>query len=149
MPAYAVPSFFFSRIINPVITFVVGTLGVNLQGAWVLAVRGRKSGKIQTVPVNVLIYQGARYLLSPRGETQWVRNLRAAGECELRRGRNRRTFRVAEEVSDADKPFVLQAYLQKWDSQTKSIIGLDRNATMAELVNAAPKHPAFRLIPIA
>ena len=82
-------------------------------GSRVLAVRGRSSGAWRTVPVNLLVVDGERYLVAPRGTTQWVRNLRAAGGGELRVGRRVEKF-TAEELGDDAKPAVLRAYLRRW-----------------------------------
>lgn len=147
MPNYDAPSPIFAKVINPVVVFLVERLGLSYQGVWVLVVRARNTGELKKVPVNLLIYQGARYLVSPRGETQWVRDLRAASAAELRRGNTIDKVLVAEDVAEAGRPPVLRAYLQKWDSQTKSIFGFDRAATDAQLVESAPRHPVIRLIP--
>src|SRR5436305_975050 len=88
-------------------------LGVSVWGSRVLAVRGRKSGEWRTTPVNLLTIDGVRYLVAPRGLTQWVRNLRAAGAGELRLGRRVEAFTTTE-VADADKPAILRAYLKRW-----------------------------------
>lgn len=148
MPHYDAPSPLMAKIVNPVLCFLIGTIGINIQGAWVLTVRGRKSGQLKSLPVNVLIYQGARYLVSPRGETQWVRNLRAAGDAQLRRGNSIDKVRVAEEVAVEGRPPILRAYMQKWDGQTKGILGFDRTVGDSELAEAAAKYPVFRLIPV-
>jgi deazaflavin-dependent oxidoreductase (nitroreductase family) len=104
--------------------------------ATTLAIRGRTSGEWRTTPVNVLEYQGSRYLVSPRGETQWVRNLRAAGEGELRRRGKTEPFAVAEEVPVERRPPLIDAYLAKWGNQVKSYF--------AELPDPAD-HPVFRI----
>src|SRR5215472_2719210 len=59
-------------------------MGISVYGSRILAVRGRKSGEWRTTPVNPLTLEGERYLVAPRGNTQWVRNMRAAGGGELR-----------------------------------------------------------------
>src|SRR5689334_13138456 len=87
--------------------------GISLLGSRVLAVRGRKSGEVRTTVVNLFTYEGSRYLLAPRGHTQWVRNLRAVGEGELRLGRRSEQF-VPVEVADADKSPLIRLYLRKW-----------------------------------
>ncbi len=99
------------RIFNATVAGLA-RLGLSLYGTRLLAVRGRKSGEWRTVPVNLLEHDGARYLVAPRGETQWVRNLRASGRGELRLGRRRDAFGVTELTDDA-KPPVLRAYLRK------------------------------------
>ena len=87
--------------------------GISLLGSRVLAVRGRKSGEIRTTVVNQFTHEGERYLLAPRGHTQWVRNLRAAGEGELRLGRRVQRFTPVE-IADADKSPLIRIYLRKW-----------------------------------
>ena len=107
--------------------------------------RGRVSGELRSTPVNVLTLRGERYLVAPRGVTHWVRNLRAAGECELRVGRRSETVRV-EEVSDADKPEILQAYLRHWKWQVGQFFdGVDPGAEDAELLAVASRYPVFRI----
>src|SRR5437899_357366 len=83
-----------------------------------LAVRGRRSGQWRSVPVNLLEMDGTTYLVAPRGETEWVRNLRAAGAGELRRRGKAAAF-TATELPDADKQPLLHAYLDRWGGQVK------------------------------
>lgn len=120
--------------------------GVSLYGSRLLAVRGRKSGEWRTVPVNPLSLDGERYLLSPRGTTQWVRNLRAAGgDGELRIGRRTERF-TADEVSDDDKPAVLRAYLRRWAWEVGVFFdGVSAASPEETLREIAPGYPVFRL----
>jgi deazaflavin-dependent oxidoreductase (nitroreductase family) len=128
---YLAPDRFTQRIANP----IVRALGF----ASTLTVTGRKTGTPHKVPVNVLTHDGARYLVAPRGDTQWVRNLRAAGEGEVsRRGHHERVR--ATEVADVDKPPLIEAYLAKWGSQVKS--------QFKELPDPGD-HPVFRIDPVA
>ncbi|WP_030266658.1 nitroreductase family deazaflavin-dependent oxidoreductase [Streptomyces sp. NRRL B-24484] len=121
--------------------------GLSLWGSRVLAVRGRKSGEWRTTPVNLLTHDGQRYLVAPRGHTQWVRNLRAAGTGELRLGRRAEAFR-ATELPDAEKPAVLRAYLRRWKFEVGVFFdGVDADASDAELLRIAPGYPVFRLAP--
>ncbi|MFI9270449.1 nitroreductase family deazaflavin-dependent oxidoreductase [Kitasatospora sp. NPDC052896] len=120
-------------------------LGLSLRGSQVLAVRGRKSGHWRTTPVNPLSHHGERYLVAPRGHTQWVRNLRAAGTGELRLGRRSEAFR-ATELADDEKPEVLRAYLERWQPQVGGYFeGVDADAPEAELRRIAPGFPVFRI----
>jgi deazaflavin-dependent oxidoreductase (nitroreductase family) len=120
-------------------------LGISVYGSRILAVRGRTSGEWRTVPVNLLHHEGARYLVAPRGETQWVRNLRAAAGGELRLGRRREAFR-ADELPDADKPPLLRAYLRKWAFEAGAFFGgVGAAASDAELLRLAPGYPVFRI----
>ncbi|MGW5435647.1 nitroreductase/quinone reductase family protein [Nocardia asteroides] len=121
-------------------------LGISIMGSRLLAVRGRKSGEWRTTMVNVMTAaDGARYLVAPRGHTQWVRNLRVAGDGELRLGRKTETF-TATEIADGDKVPLLRLYLEKWGWEVgKFFEGVDKNATDAELAAIAPGFPVFRL----
>ncbi|MFI9380547.1 nitroreductase family deazaflavin-dependent oxidoreductase [Kutzneria sp. NPDC052558] len=120
-------------------------LGVSVWGSRVLAVRGRKSGEWRTTPVNLLTIDGVRYLVAPRGHTQWVRNLRATGAGQLRLGRRVETF-VPTELADADKPAILRAYLKRWKFEVGVFFdGIDHTATDAQLLEIAPGYPVFRI----
>jgi deazaflavin-dependent oxidoreductase (nitroreductase family) len=126
---YLRPGRFLSRIVNPLL--------MRLGLVPTLAVRGRRSGRWRTVPVNVLELDGARYLIAPRGETDWVRNLRAAGGGELRRGRQAEAFRAVE-VPDEAKPRLIAAYRERWGNQV--------NAQFEALPDPSD-HPVFRVEP--
>lgn len=120
--------------------------GVSLWGAHLVAVRGRKSGEWRTTPVNPLTVDGARYLVAPRGHTQWVRNLRAAGgRGELRLGRRSTPFHAVE-LPDAEKPDILRAYLKRWKFEVGVFFdGLDHTASDEELLRVADGYPVFRI----
>jgi deazaflavin-dependent oxidoreductase (nitroreductase family) len=120
--------------------------GISLWGSRVLAVRGRTTGQWRTVPVNLLTHEGERYLVAPRGHTQWVRNLRAAGGTgELRLGRRVEAF-TADELPDAAKPAVLRAYLERWKFEVGVFFdGVDASASNETLLRIAPGYPVFRL----
>ena len=113
-----------------------------------LYVRGRKTGEWRSQPVNPLTYEGSRYLVAPRGNTQWVRNLRAAGGTgELRLGRRVEAFR-ATEIADDDKPPVLRAYLKRWKWESGVFFdGVDATAPDETLRGMAPGYPVFRIEP--
>lgn len=118
---------------------VVGNrMAVLLAGAPVLAVRGRTSGEWRTVPVNVLDHGGERYVLAPRGETQWVRNLRAAGGGELRRRKHIAPF-TAVEVPVEERPELIAEYLRRYRRQPSV------TKTFEELPDPAD-HPMFRIL---
>jgi len=122
--------------------------GISLLGSRVLAVRGRKSGEVRTTVVNLFTYEGSRYLLAPRGHTQWVRNLRAVGEGELRLGRRSERFTPVE-VADADKPPLIRLYLRKWAWETGAFFdGLKADSPQADIEAAAPGFPVFRIVAV-
>ncbi|MBF6219087.1 nitroreductase family deazaflavin-dependent oxidoreductase [Nocardia abscessus] len=131
----------FNRIAN-----LLPKLGISVMGSRLLAVRGRKSGEWRTTMVNVMVREdGERFLVAPRGHTQWVRNLRAAGEGELRLGRKAETF-TATEVADADKVPLLRLYLRKWGWEVGRFFeGVTKDATDEELAAIAPGFPVFQL----
>ncbi|MCW5893686.1 MAG: nitroreductase family deazaflavin-dependent oxidoreductase [bacterium] len=134
----------FNRLVR-----ALGGLGLSLYGSRNLAVRGRRPGAWQVVPVNPLSHDGARYLVAPRGVTHWVRNLRAGGEAELRLGRRSEPIRALE-LDDADKPPILRAYLARWLFEVKEFFpGLGPDASDAALRAAAPRYPVFRIEPRA
>lgn len=125
--------------------FLVGKLGLNMQGAMVLTVNGRKSGEPRSVVVNPLELDGATYLMSPRGETQWVRNLRANSSLTLHRGSNNKSY-LAMEVHDEEMKFrVLRNYLNRWSWQVKSLMGVGKDVSDDELRSIITKHPVFVL----
>jgi len=117
--------------------------GFSVWGSRVLYVRGRKSGQWRSNPVNVLTHGGHRYLVAPRGHTQWVRNLRAAGGGELRVGSRIERF-TAIELTDERKPDVLRAYLRRWKFEVGVFFdGVDANAPDSKLLQIAPGYPVF------
>ena len=133
-----------ARIFNASVGRLTG-MGISVYGSRVLAVRGRKSGEWRTTPVNPLTFEGERYLVSPRGNTQWVRNMRVAGGGELRRGSNVETF-TATELPIEERPRVLRAYLKKWKFEVGVFFqGVGPDATEERMLAIAPDHPVFRI----
>lgn len=117
--------------------------GFSVWGSRVLYVRGRTSGEWRSTPVNVLTHGGHRYLVAPRGHTQWVRNLRAAGGGELRVGRKTEQF-TATELADDQKPDVLRAYLKRWKLEVGVFFeGVGADAPVSKLLEMAPGYPVF------
>jgi deazaflavin-dependent oxidoreductase (nitroreductase family) len=138
------PGWFTAHVFNPVVGAFT-RLGLSLLGSRVLEVRGRNSGQPRRTPVNLLTLDGERYLVAPRGETQWVRNLRASGEGRLLLGRRSEPF-TAVEVGDEDKAAVLRAYLKRWKAEVGVFFdGAGPDSSEDELLTVAPKHPVFRL----
>jgi deazaflavin-dependent oxidoreductase (nitroreductase family) len=123
--------------------------GISIAGTRALRVRGRKSGQVRTVVVNVLTVGDADYLVSPRGNTQWARNVRAAGAVEVGPNWRRRKLR-ATEVGDTAKPDLLKRYLDRWYWEVKGhIAGLTPDSGDDQLSAAAPSIPVFALTPDA
>jgi deazaflavin-dependent oxidoreductase (nitroreductase family) len=130
------------RVFNAAIRLLVRR-GVSVWGARELRVRGRKSGEVRTTVVNLLEVDGVRYLVAPRGTTEWVRNLRAAGGAELAVGRRVEPFQ-ARELDDEEKLPVLRAYLVRWAFEVGRFFdGLSADSPDADLRAAAAGFPAF------
>ena len=142
---YLAPDWFSRRIFNPAVARLT-RWGISLKGSRILEVRGRTSGETRSTVVNLLTVDGVRYLVAPRGETQWVRNIRAdAGRGVLRLGRHAEEFR-ATEVADDDKTPILRAYLQEWAWEVGRFFdGLTAKSPDADLATAAPGFPVFRV----
>jgi deazaflavin-dependent oxidoreductase (nitroreductase family) len=141
---YLEPDWFTRSILNPTVQALT-RLGISFWGSRILEVRGRKSGEWRAVPVNLLSLDGNDYLVAPRGETQWVRNLRVAGEGRLKVGKRTTTFE-AEELPDADKPHILRPYLERWKWEVGQFFdGVGPDASEEELVAIAPNHPVFSI----
>jgi len=111
-PTFQEPGWFTRHIFNPIVNLAM-RLGVSLAGSRILEVRGRKSGEWRRTPVNLLVFEGERYLVAPRGETQWVRNIRVSGGGRLVLGRRTEEFE-ASELPNEERPALLRAYLKKW-----------------------------------
>jgi deazaflavin-dependent oxidoreductase (nitroreductase family) len=142
---YVQPGWFTQHVFNRTLRGLT-RMGISVAGSRELRVRGRKSGEWRTTPVNLLTADGDRYLVSPRGTTQWVRNIRSSGQGELRVGRRVEPFRVAE-LTDEVKVTVLREYLRKWGWEVGSFFeGVDKNATDGDLARIAPGFPVFRVL---
>jgi deazaflavin-dependent oxidoreductase (nitroreductase family) len=141
---YQRPGWLTKHVFNPVVAALTRS-GVSLAGSRVLEVRGRKSGEWRRTPVNPLEFEGQRYIVSPRGETHWVRNLRASGEGRLRKGPRTEDF-SATELADEDKLPVLRAYLKKWAWEVGEFFqGVGADAPDDELRRIGALHPVFRI----
>jgi len=141
---YKKPGWFTRNVFNRAVALAT-RLGVSVWGSRILQVRGRKTGEVRETPVNLLTYEGQTYLVAPRGITQWVRNLRVAGEGTLRLGRHSKSFR-AQELPHPEKLDVLRAYLRRWKMEVGVFFdGVDANSSDQELLRIAPDHPVFRI----
>jgi deazaflavin-dependent oxidoreductase (nitroreductase family) len=141
---YQQPGWFTRHVFNPSVAALT-RWGVSLWGSRELVVPGRVSGEPRSTPVNVLEFDRRRYLVAPRGQTQWVLNVRAAGACTLRVGRRREDVRLRE-LTDGDKPDVLRAYLQKWKWEVGQFFdGVGPESSDAELLAIAARHPVFEI----
>jgi deazaflavin-dependent oxidoreductase (nitroreductase family) len=142
---YVKPDWFTRNVFNRVIRGLA-RMGISVAGSRELRVRGRKSGEWRSTPVNLLVVDGQRYLVAPRGTTQWVRNIRVTKEAELRRGRRVERFEAVELSDDAKVP-VLRHYLDRWSWEAGQFFeGVDKKATDADLARIAPGFPVFQVV---
>jgi deazaflavin-dependent oxidoreductase (nitroreductase family) len=138
------PGWFTKNVFNRLVALLT-RLGISVAGSRVLEVQGRKSGEWRRTPVNLLRYEGERYLVAPRGNTQWVRNMRVAGGGRLVLGNRSEEF-SATEVGEDEKPALLRAYLEKWKWEVGAFFGgVGPDAAEEELRRIGPDHPAFRI----
>jgi len=145
-PRYQQPGWFTRNVFNRLVA-VLTRLGVSVWGSRELRVRGRTSGEWRRTPVNLLQHDGRRYLVAPRGRTQWVRNLEVAGSGELRVGRRVETFH-ATPVADADKVAILRDYLRRWKMEVGVFFGgVGPDSSDAEIAAIAPGYPVFLITP--
>ncbi len=144
---YDRPDWFTRNVFNRAVAGLTRA-GVSVVGSRVLEVPGRSSGQPRRTPVNLLGFDGGSYLVAARGETEWVRNVRAAdGHLVLIKGRQRQAVRVVE-LSDPDKPPVLRAYLERWKFEVGMFFqGVGPDSSDDELAAVAGRHPVFRLLP--
>ncbi|OYO01394.1 PNPOx family protein [Enemella evansiae] len=136
---------FATRFFNAVIKGL-SRLGISAFGAQELIVRGRRSDKEFSTPVNPMTVGGVTYLIAPRGQTQWVRNARHHREVALRRGRRRTAYEIAE-VHGAEAVPPMRHYLRKWAWEVGRFFpeGVTADSTDAELAAVIPAHPVFRI----
>jgi F420H(2)-dependent quinone reductase len=143
---YIKPDWFTAHVFNPTVALLT-RMGMSVWGSRVLRVRGRKSGEWRSSPVNLLTFDGVRYLVAPRGTTQWVRNIRVSGTGELVLGSRVEPFRVVE-IPDADKLPILRNYLKRWKFEVGMFFdGVSADSPESELRRIAPDHPVFRVEP--
>jgi deazaflavin-dependent oxidoreductase (nitroreductase family) len=131
------------RTVNRVFGLLL-RLGVGLKHNYLLEVRGRKTGKIYRTPVNVLELKGKRYLVAPRGYTQWVRNVEAGSETALVRGSGREGIKLRP-VADAAKPEILKAYLDRFKTTVQRYFPIPAGSSVAAFAPLAGHYPVFEL----
>jgi hypothetical protein len=142
---YKRPDWFTRNVFNRMLSGLT-RMGISVRGSRVLEHRGRTSGKLHRTPVNLLPIEGTQYLVAPRGETQWVRNVRHAdGHLVLILGRHRQLC-TAREISVTDRVPILRAYLRRWKFETGMFFdGVTPDSTDAEWAAVAARHPVFAL----
>jgi deazaflavin-dependent oxidoreductase (nitroreductase family) len=133
------------RFVNKAFGLIVGW-GLGPRGYYLLQVRGRRTGRVYTTPVNVVELQGMRFLVAPRGRTQWVRNAEAVGEVQLTRGSTRQRFRIRP-VADREKLPVLRTYLDRFKRVVQRYFPVPAGAPLEAFATVAERYPVFELLP--
>lgn len=131
---------FFNRLMGGAVRLGIAPAYMRL-----LEVRGRKSGMTFTTPVNLLEFQGRRWLVAARGETAWARNARAAGRVVLRRGAIFESLTVRE-LADADKPEIIKAFLDRFASQVQRFFDVPAGSPADAFRAVASRTPVFELL---
>jgi deazaflavin-dependent oxidoreductase (nitroreductase family) len=143
-PAHHPPGWLTLHVANPILIGLT-KLGISIAGSRALEVTGRKSGQPRRTPVNLLEYEGGRYLVAPRGQTQWVKNVRVNPAAKLLKGRRAEPVTLSEVTGPAQVP-LLRAYLEKWKWEVGAFFdGVGPDASDDELAKIAPDHPAFKV----
>lgn len=132
------------RLFNRAFGFLV-SLGLGFEHTYLLEVRGRKSGKLYSMPIDLLTEGGKQYLVAPRGYTQWVRNAEVAGVVRLRKGRQVQEFRLRT-LSEAERPPILKAYLDRFRREVQRFFPVPAGSPVKMFVPLAHRYPAFELL---
>jgi len=132
------------RAFNRLFGFLV-SLGFGLKHNYLLQVRGRKSGRLFSTPIDLLETGGKRFLVAPRGRTQWVRNAEAAGEVTLKKGRSQQTYGLRP-LADAEKPALLKAYLDSFKTTVQRYFPVPAGSAAERFASIAANYPVFELI---
>jgi deazaflavin-dependent oxidoreductase (nitroreductase family) len=143
MPVFPQPTAL-ERLFNRCFGFLVG-LGLGMKHNYLLQVRGRKSGKLYSNPIDLLEIDGRRFLVAPRGQTQWVRNAESAGVVTLKRGSWQRKFSLRA-VPDGDKPPLLKAYLDSFKREVQRYFPVAAGSAAGEFAGIAANYPVFELV---
>lgn len=133
---------FFNRIFG----FLVG-LGLGLSHNYLVQVRGRKSGKLYSTPIDLLVIEGKRFLVAPRGRTQWVRNAEVAGEVTLKKGKYNRRFSIRT-LPDSEKPPILKSYLESFKTAVQRYFPVPAGSPPQHFADVASSYPVFELTEI-
>jgi deazaflavin-dependent oxidoreductase (nitroreductase family) len=142
-PAFLRPSII-ERLFNRLFGELVGC-GIGLSHNYLVQVEGRKTGRIYSTPVDVLDYDGKRFLVAPRGETQWVRNARVSGRVWLKKGRSRQSFALRA-VDDRDKPDILREYLNRYKTTVQRYFSVPAGSPIEAFSGIASQYPVFELL---
>ena len=142
LPVFREPSSS-EKFLNRVFGFLIG-LGIGPAYVYLLQVRGRKSGKLYSTPVNLMEVRGKRYMVAPRGRTQWVRNAEASGEVMFKKGSTRLRFQLRP-LADTEKPEILKAYLETYQREVQRFFPVPAGSPVEAFAGLTTSYPAFEL----
>lgn len=134
------------RLFNRVFGILLG-LGLGFRHNYLLEVHGRKTGRLYATPVDLLEFGGKRYLVAPRGKTQWSRNAEAAGEIALKKGRRRHRFALRP-LANEEKPEILKAYLDRFATAVQRYFPVAAGSSLEAFAPIAPNYRAYELLPL-
>ena|SRR5437870_5759877 len=117
-------------------------LGISLNGTTLITVPGRKTGRPHSTPITMVEVDGKRYLQSPFGNVDWVRNLRAAGKATLSWGRRHETV-VATELSPEQAAPIIKSMLVKAPKMIRDYFDVNPESNLEEIAREAPNHAVF------
>ena len=120
-------------------------MGLGMKHHYLLQVRGRKSGKLYANPIDLLEMNGRRFLVAPRGRTQWVRNAESADVVTLKRGSWQQSFSLRS-IPDRDKPELLKAYLEAFKTEVQRYFPVRAGSDVQAFAEIAVSYPVFELI---
>jgi len=140
---FARPSLF-ERGFNRLFGAMVG-LGLALPHNYLLQVRGRKSGRLYSAPIDLLMIDQRRFLVCPRGRSQWVRNAEAGGQVALKKAWSLRTFAIRA-LPDDEKPEILKQYLDRFKLTVQRYFPLPAGSPARSFAEFADRYPVFELI---
>ena len=143
MPVFRQPTVV-ERLFNRCFGFLVG-LGLGMKHNYLLQVRGRKSGKLYSNPIDLLQIDGRRYLVAPRGRTQWVRNAEVADGVTLKRGSWQQSFTLRA-IPEAERPTLLKAYLDQFKMEVQRYFPVPAGSPPEEFAGIARNYPVFELL---
>ena len=145
VPSFRAPSAA-ERIFNRLFGILVG-LGIGFPYNYLLQVRGRKTGKLYSSPIDLLELGGKRFLVAPRGRTQWVRNAEAAGEIVLKCGSKVQRFRLRA-IPEPERLEILKAYLDRFKVQVQRYFPIPAGSPAEAFAPIVSYYPAFELLPL-
>jgi deazaflavin-dependent oxidoreductase (nitroreductase family) len=143
LPAFRAPTRF-EGWFNKIFGMFVG-LGFGFSYNYLLQVRGRKTGRLYSTPIDLLQLRGKSYLVAPRGRTQWVRNVEAAGELTLKKGSKRERYTIRA-IAEAERPEILKAYLDAFRAEVQRYFPVPAGSPVELFTAVAKSYPVFALI---